>query len=126
MRFFIDECLSPVLAVRLNERGIDAYHPLHRGQRGDPDHVVLACCVAEDRIIVTENARDFRALLGREAMHPGLIVFPSIDREGTWRLMETVLSYLRLEADPRDYMFNRVLEVDAEGTIRSYRLPSSD
>jgi hypothetical protein len=72
---------------------------------------------------VTENARDFRKLVGRVEMHPGLIILPSIDREGTWRLMELVLRELEKQGNGRDYMFNRVLEVGEDGRIHSYNLP---
>ena len=123
LKFFIDECLSPTLARRLNELGIDAFHPLDVRKRGQPDHVVLKRCIDEDRVLVTENARDFRGLVGRAEVHPGLIIFPSIDREGTWRLMELVLSYLARQDDPRNYMFNRALEVDEHGTIEDHELP---
>ncbi|MBV8189350.1 MAG: DUF5615 family PIN-like protein [Alphaproteobacteria bacterium] len=72
MRFFIDESLSPLLALRLNETGeFDAIHPLHVGRRGEADHRVLARCLEENRIIVTQNARDFRRLIGKVKTHPG-------------------------------------------------------
>ena len=122
MRFFVDECLSPTLARRLNELGFDAFHPLDIGRRGEPDHRVLSRCVEEDRILITENARDFRGLIGRVDMHPGLVILPSIDRAGTLRLLEAVLHFLKQESNPRDYMFNRVLEVGEDGAIRAYRL----
>jgi predicted nuclease of predicted toxin-antitoxin system len=125
LRFFIDECLSPSIAVRLNEKGIDAYHPLQRGRRGAADHVILRRCIEEDRIIVTGNAEDFRGLVGRAGVHPGLVVFPCVDRETSWRLMATVLQHLELQAEPRDYMLNRVIEIDGGGRIRTYRLPAS-
>jgi predicted nuclease of predicted toxin-antitoxin system len=81
VRFFIDECLSPQIARRLNESGQhDAVHPLDIGRRGEADSIVVARCIAEDRIIVTENARDFRKLVARETIHPGLIVMPCVDR----------------------------------------------
>jgi len=84
VRLFIDECLSPQLASRLNATGrYDAIHPLHVGRRGEPDYRVVEWCFAEDRIIVTENARDFRRLIGGSELHPGLIILPAIDREGT-------------------------------------------
>src|ERR1700730_4589531 len=66
---------------------------------------------------------DPRALIGRLDMHPGLIILPSIDREGTWRLLEAVLYFLGQQEDPRDYMFNRVLEVSEEAIIKSDQLP---
>jgi predicted nuclease of predicted toxin-antitoxin system len=123
VRFFVDECLSPALARRLNDLGFDALHPLDVGRRGELDHTVLRRCIEEDRILITENAGDFRELVGREDMHPGLIVMPAISRAGTLRLLEVLLHFLRSQADPRDYMFNRVLEVNEDGTIHTYRLP---
>jgi len=88
VRLFIDECLSPQLAMRLNATGRhDAVHPLHIGRRGEPDHRILASCIAEDRVIVTQNGRDFRRLAGSAELHPGLIILPSLGRERTWTLL---------------------------------------
>jgi predicted nuclease of predicted toxin-antitoxin system len=94
VKFFIDECLSPALARRLNELGFDAFHPLDIGRRGEPDHIVFMRCIAEDRIVITENARDFRGLVGQADMRPGLVILPSIDRAGTLRLLDQVLRFL--------------------------------
>jgi predicted nuclease of predicted toxin-antitoxin system len=124
-KFFIDECLSPQLARRLNRQGIDAFHPLDVGRRGEPDHAVLARCIAEDRVLVTENAADFRRLVGAGDLHPALVILPAIDREGTWRLLQAVLEHLRCRSRPEDYMVNRVIEIDEAGVIRVFLLPSS-
>ena len=123
MKFFVDECLSPALARRLNDLGFDAFHPLDVGRRGEPDHTVLRRCIEEDRILITENVGDFRGLVGRVAMHPGLVTLPSIDRAGALRLVNAILSFLQEQPNPRDYMFNRVLEISLDGVIRAYRLP---
>ena len=124
MKLFIDECLSPRLALWLNETGEhDAVHPLHVGRRGLPDHAVLAWCLDEDRTIVTENARDFRKLVGRTELHPGLIVLPALSREETWRLLQAAISYLIERGEPSDLMVNRVLEVGGDGTMALYDLP---
>jgi predicted nuclease of predicted toxin-antitoxin system len=123
VRFFVDECLSPALARRLNELGFDAFHPLDVGRRGELDHTVLRRCVEEDRILITENARDFRGLIGRIDIHPGLVILPSISRAGTLRLMDAVLRFLGQQPDPRDYMLNRVLDVSADGAIAECKLP---
>jgi predicted nuclease of predicted toxin-antitoxin system len=99
MRFFIDECLSPVLASRLNETGLhDAVHPRDRGRLQDPDHKIVQDSIIDDRIIVTGNGRDFRLLLEYETLHPGLIILPAVTRDETWRLLE--LAFLRLKAAP--------------------------
>ena len=124
MKLFIDECLSPQLALRLNAIGrYDAVHPLHVGRRGEPDHRVLERCIAEDRVIVTENARDFRQLVGKTDIHPGLIILPAIDREGTWKLLESVLAFIRERGEPMSVMGNHVLEVDELGVMTLSPLP---
>ena len=124
MKFFIDECLSPELAIRLNKtRRHDAIHPLHMGRRGEPDHRVLQRCISEDRTIVTENGRDFRRLIGKTEIHPGLIILPSIDREGTWRLLEKAIAFLESQGNPADVIVNQVLEIDASGAFSLQPLP---
>lgn len=123
MRFFIDECLSPILARRLNESGEhEAIHPLDFGRRGERDDVIVEHCLVEDRVIVTENARDFRALLGGVDLHPGLIILPAIDREGTWRMLQMVIAFLVARGDPMKIMVNHVAEIDLTGTITLYAI----
>jgi len=118
VRVFIDECLSPALARRLNESGEhDAIHPLDVGRRGEPDHIVLRRCLSEDRVIVTENARDFRALLATVDLHPGLIILRAIDRDGTWRLLIKVIDFLIARGDPMQIMVNHVAEIDVQELI---------
>lgn len=127
MRLFIDECVSPHFAMRLNALpGFDAVHPLHLGRRGEPDHVVLARCIAEDRVIVTENAIDFRGLVGRADIHPGLIILPSVDRETAWSLLTTVIRHLQnLPTSPMDAMVNHVAQIDAGGAVTVQELVKS-
>jgi predicted nuclease of predicted toxin-antitoxin system len=118
VRLFIDECLSPALARLLNESGEhDAVHPRDVGRQGDPDHVVLRRCLSEDRVIVTENARDFRALLADAEIHPGLIILPAVDREGTWRLLCKIIDFLTARGDPMKIMVNHVAEIDVQESI---------
>jgi predicted nuclease of predicted toxin-antitoxin system len=124
VKLFIDECLSPQLATRLNRTGRhDAVHPLHVGRRGEPDHRVLQWCIDEDRVILTQNARDFRRLVGGAELHPGLIILAALDREGTWLLLEAVIEYLEHCGEPADLMVNHVLEIDESGAIRFFPLP---
>jgi predicted nuclease of predicted toxin-antitoxin system len=124
VRLFIDESLSPQLAQRLNAKGrYDAVHPLHAGRRGEPDRRVLASCIAQDRIIVTQNARDFRKLVGQVEIHSGLIILPSIDREGTWHLLKAAVAYLEARGNPMDIMLDHVLEVETVDTMTLAPLP---
>ena len=66
-------------------------------------------------MIVTENAVDFRKLLGREDIHPGLIILPSVSRDRSIALMLAAIAYLITLGSPDDVMINRILEVSAEG-----------
>jgi predicted nuclease of predicted toxin-antitoxin system len=70
LRFLIDENLTPVLASRLG----DALHVNEVGLRGASDPEVLAYAVAEGRVVMTNNADDFRKLMRAVPGHPGLAV----------------------------------------------------
>jgi predicted nuclease of predicted toxin-antitoxin system len=124
LKFFIDESLSPEIARRLNIRGIDAIHPRDVGRCGEPDHEVLRRSIEEDRVIVTENKRDFRALVRGTELHQGLILLPSaVNREGSWMSFNAILQHIDALPSPEDYMVNRVIEISADGTLMISVLP---
>jgi predicted nuclease of predicted toxin-antitoxin system len=126
VKLFVDESLSPRIAERLNKSGIhDAIHPLHVGRRGEPDHRVVAWCIKEDRIIVTQNARDFRRLIGNAGIHPGLIIVPAVDREGTWAFLQAAITHLTGKGEAADAIVNHVLEINESGRISIFALPQS-
>ncbi len=79
MRLLLDEHHDPEVARRLRERGHDVVAVAEREDlRGRPDPDVLAAAVAEQRAVVTENARDFVPLAARSAAdgirHDGVII----------------------------------------------------
>ena len=124
MRLFIDECLSPRIAAALNAGGLHlAVHPRDFGGLGDPDHAVLARCLAEDLAIVTQNARDFRALVAREDILPGLILLPGVGRAEAEALLTAALAHLAALGDPQNVLVNHVLEVDETGACTLFPLP---
>jgi predicted nuclease of predicted toxin-antitoxin system len=124
LKLFIDECLSPALARHLNQSGVhDALHPRDYGRLGERDDEVLARCLAEDRVIVTENAADFRKLVAREDIHPGLIILPNVTRDASRALLLAAITYLETLGSPSDIIVNNVVEVDADGAMRLYPLP---
>ena len=124
MKLFIDECLSPVLAGRLNDTGLhDAIHPRDYGRLGDPDHAVLRRCLDESRVIVTVNARDFRKLVSSTVIHPGLLILPATGRELSWTLLSNAVAAIQNRGDPDLYMINRVAEVSVAGVIVLFDLP---
>ena len=124
MKFILDECMPHAFVRRLADRGYpDSIHPIHLGLRMAHDHVIVRRALEQDRIIITVNAADYRALLAREPIHPGLILVPNGLRDRNWRLIEVAISFLELQLSPRDYMVNRVIEVSATEGILPYALP---
>ena len=123
MRLFLDESLSPRLAQALNATGRHmVLHPRDHGGLGKPDHAVLARCVEQDLVLVTENARDFRALVEASDIHSGLITLPSAPRVRSLALLEAAVAFLEARGDPMDAMVNHVLEIDEEGGAVLYQL----
>jgi predicted nuclease of predicted toxin-antitoxin system len=87
-RFLIDENLSPLLARHLRTaHGFDAVHVQELGLRGASDADILARAIADDRIIVTSNAEDFRRLGARTPTHPG----PAIMLDAVGRAQQQTL-----------------------------------
>ena len=124
MRLFLDECLSPRVANELMaEEGYYVGHPRNQGGLGEADHTVLARCIKHDLIIVTENARDFRALASRAEIHPGMIILPCLGRVQAKALIKVSIAYLEQLGDPADMMVNKVLEAEADGGMTLYDLP---
>lgn len=117
------------MALELIEIGHYAVHPRNQGGMGEPDHAVLARATRENLVIVTENARDFRALVAREKIHPGIIIIPCTSREQSKAYLLLAIDYLTERGDADDVMVNHVLEVEQDGlggvTMRLYPLPAT-
>lgn len=127
VKFLLDECLPHKFAKRLSDRGYpDSIHPIHVGLRAKRDDALLLSAIDDDRIIITNNARDYRALLARAEIHPDAIMLPNAEREQSWRLIEAALVFIELQLSPADYMINRVVEVSASEGIRPYLLAKED
>lgn len=127
MKFLIDECLPHQFATRMAMRGYpDSVHPIHIGMRGRRDDQLVQLALADDRIIITSNARDYRDLLAGQSVHAGAILLPNAEREDSWRLLEVALAFIELQSSPADYMVNRVIEVSAHEGIRPFELPPPD
>lgn len=129
VRLFIDENLTPRLVSVGHDRGYDAICARDRNLLGAPDSEILAFCIGEDRVCVTNNADDFRALVGNADLHPGLIVQPNVARESQLQIFNRALEFIEQEAEaagqaPRDLMVNRVLEVGETGVCELYDIPA--
>jgi predicted nuclease of predicted toxin-antitoxin system len=125
VKFLVDECLSHSYVAALRRRGYpDAVHPINIGLLGRRDDTIVEHALAEDRIIITSNARDYMRLLSRMTIHPGAIVVQALTRDRTWHLILAALAFIELQARPADYMVNRVIEASATDGIRPYALLS--
>ncbi|MFA1625585.1 DUF5615 family PIN-like protein [Rhizobium mongolense] len=111
MKFLVDECLHTSLVAVAQHHGHDCFHVNWLGLSGETDWDLMPRIVAEDFTFVTNNARDFRKLYAREALHAGLAiivaqVLPRQQRE----LFALVLQEL---ADSPD-LVNEVVEIALE------------
>ena len=79
---------------------------------------MLRRCIDGDSVLVTQDARDFRNLIGREEIHPGLIILPNVDLPRTETLLRKAIDYLNGCGDPMDLMVNRILEMAEDGSLR--------
>ena len=84
---------------------------------------MLRRCPGESRIIVTKNARDFRNLVGKTDVHPGVIILPATGREQSWALLAAVIAAIEARGDPNRTMINCVVEVSPVGEVRVFDLP---
>jgi predicted nuclease of predicted toxin-antitoxin system len=72
IQFLIDENLSPRLVGTAQEFGFVAFHVAHRGWASLKDPQVLRRVLDENLTTVTNNWDDFRPMLARTEVHPGI------------------------------------------------------
>ena len=124
MRLLLDENVSPSAVDPLAEAGHDVYHLRDRGLIGQPDHLIWRRAIAESRVLVTINARDFIRLAEREELHGGLITFPSGSRSAEQLVLisRAIEAFKADQARGRDSI-NRWLDIGDDGQIRIMDLP---
>ena len=119
--WLIDECLSPKLADVAASRSVIGAHATRRGLTSTPDPIIARWCVANDFALVTNNARDFRRIYSGLELHPGLVLLlPEIVAAEQTRLFALVLDRVEREPD----LINKVVEIDAAGTITMQDWPA--
>jgi predicted nuclease of predicted toxin-antitoxin system len=123
VRFLIDECLSVALVAVAASAGHEARHVAHIGRAGSKDRDIVRYAAAEDFVVVTNNASDFRRLFAAQTLHAGLVILiPNVGRAMQCRLFQAALDQLVVFGEP----VNQVLEVDLAGddvTFALYDLP---
>jgi predicted nuclease of predicted toxin-antitoxin system len=99
VKFLLDECLSHTYSARMAIIGYpDTIHPIHIGLRASRDDQIADRALADDRVLISANGRDFRKLLAITEIHPGAILIEGIDLELTWRQILLALEFIRLQA----------------------------
>lgn len=112
MKFLIDECLHTTLVDVARECGHEANHINYLGLSGETDWDLMPRIVADDYTFVTNNARDFRKLYAKEALHAGLlIIVPQVLPARQRQLFSALLDSI---ADG-EFLINEVLEISFEG-----------
>ena len=123
IQFLVDECLSPGLLDVAREHGFNAYHVTRRGWGSDSDPQLLARILDEDLTFVTNNWKDFRPMISRTELHPGVVaILPNVRRERQMVLFAAALAEITRPDPPLD-MVNTVLEVDHNANVERYDLP---
>lgn len=127
MKFLIDECLSPDLALLARERGFaQSTQVTWLGLSGAKDHVIIRCAVDESFVFVTHNTADFRPLYGREEIHLGLVGFNTAARMMDLALQRSLFLLVLAEigeAEPYDEVLEISVAADGTVTFDRYRLP---
>lgn len=75
MKFLIDECLSPALAIRLRSASIDAVHVKDLGLLGRPDIEIFQSARLLDRMLITADTDFGEFLVNQTHDLPSLIIF---------------------------------------------------
>ena len=108
-----------------NDAASESYHVNWLGLSGETDWNLMLRVVAEDFTFVTNIARDFRKLYGRQKLHAGLVVIvPQVLPARQRALFEAVLD----EIDDEEPI-NEAIEVElenGEAVITRYELHASE
>lgn len=129
MKLWIDECLSPTLVERANQRGLWATCNRDRNLLGELDEKLYPVVLEEEAVFVTNNEADFLSLGRGAGLHSGLVVLPQGHRRETqWLLLDNAVDHIEAQAEahdetPADWMVNRYVEVDLEGSVSHRDLP---
>jgi predicted nuclease of predicted toxin-antitoxin system len=125
LKLLIDECLHTSLVGIAERHGHEAWHVNWLGLSGETDWNLMLRIVEEDFTFVTNNARDFRKLYGRQKLHAGLVVIvPQVLPARQRALFESVLDEIGDE-EP----INEAIEVElenGEAVITRYELHASE
>lgn len=121
LSFLIDECCSPDLVAESLAAGHRATHVNYLGLSGRPDRDLIPFILAGDYVFVNNNRRDFVRLYADLELHAGLLVIlPSVSTAKQLELFVTATAFIATKGID---MINLLVEIDADGRIRSTPWP---
>ena len=120
MRFLVDECLLKGLVKVAHAAGYEAYHVVDLGKAGAKDYQLREIIVKEEFVFVTNNAKDFKRLLEKTELHPGLVILvPNVMQAIHDELLRSALD----EIAKLSSLVNKVIEVWSKDDVRIYEMP---
>ncbi len=99
-------------------------HVNHLGLRTETDWDLLNVIAAQDWVLVTNNAIEFRGRYRDISLHPGVVfLLPAVRRAEQLRLFTTALDHVSVDGD----LVNRALDVGFDRNraiiVTAYDLP---
>lgn len=123
-RFLIDENLSPLLVGPARARGFEAMHVNHLGLRTEADWDLLQIVAAQDWVLVTNNAIEFRGRYREIELHPGIVfLLPAVRRDAQLRLFEAALEHVEDQPDLVNTALDVTLDDKGLPVVTLYGLP---
>ena len=111
MRFLVDECTGPSVAIWLKSSGHDVFS-VFDDHRGMTDEEVIRKCLRENRILIT-NDKDFGEKAFREGiLHRGIILL-RLEDESTQSKIRVISQLLSSHPDKIEDSFVVVTEKQA-------------
>lgn len=123
-RFLVDENLSPLLVGPARARGFEAAHVNHLGLHTETDWDLLRVVAAQDWVLVTNNAIEFRGRYRAIELHPGVVfLLPAVRRDAQLRLFEAALEHVQSQPDLVNTALDVTLDGEGEPIVTAYALP---
>lgn len=123
-RFLVDENLSPLLVGPARARGFEAMHVNQLGLRTEVDWDLLRVVAAQDWVLVTNNAIEFRGRYREIELHPGVVfLLPAVRRDVQLRLFEAVLKHVQAHPDLVNTALDITLDGEGRPFVTAYGLP---
>jgi predicted nuclease of predicted toxin-antitoxin system len=132
VKLWIDECLTPTLVERANRRGYWATCNRDRDLLGVRDETLHEIVIGEEAVFVTNDEADFVSLYRQVDLHTGLLILPQTSkREALWPLLDAALDYIEQHAKltretAAEWMLNKHVEIDPNGSAKHFDLPSAE